>query len=127
MIEMLELSPADEELIRNPDFCGGSTIVGPDSRVVAGPMGPEEGILYADLDLEVGIKMKLRHDFAGHYNRPDVFQVRVNASRPELYGRVESGGELWAGNGDPVGRELDSPAAGYVERARRAHELTEGD
>ncbi|HET7045249.1 MAG TPA: carbon-nitrogen hydrolase family protein [Gaiellaceae bacterium] len=127
MMELLELSAADEELIRNPDFCGGSTIVAPDSRVLAGPLGPEEGILYADLDLEVGIKMKLRHDFAGHYNRPDVFQVRVNASRPELYGRVESGGELWAGNGDPVGRELDSPAAGYLERARRAHELTEGD
>lgn len=121
MIELLELAPADEELIRNPDFCGGSTIVAPDSRVLAGPMGPEEGILYADLDLEVGIKMKLRHDFAGHYNRPDVFQVRVNTRRPELYGKVaevELFPELPAGNGE---------AAGYLERARRAYELPEGD
>src|SRR3954470_16755052 len=113
IIEMLELSPSDEELIRNPDFCGGSTIVGPDGRVLAGPMGAEEGILYADLDLEVGIKMKLRHDFAGHYNRPDVFQVRVNTRRPELYGRVAD--------------ELESPATAYLEQARETLELTEGE
>lgn len=118
MIELLELSPADEELIRNPDFTGGSTIVAPDSRVLAGPMGPEEGILYADLDLEVGIKMKLRHDFAGHYNRPDVFQVRVNTRRPELYGRAADA-ELFPG--PPPLEE-----SGYLERARRAHELPEG-
>jgi nitrilase len=116
MIEMLELSAADEELIRNPDFCGGSTIVGPDSRVVAGPLGSEEGILYADLDLEAGIKMKLRHDFAGHYNRPDVFQVRVNTRRPELYGKVSD-----------AAPQLESTAPSYLEQARETLELTEGD
>lgn len=88
MIELLELSPADEEFIRDPALCGGSLIVAPDSRTLAGPLGAEEDILYADLDLEVGIKMKLRHDFAGHYNRPDVFQVRVARYAPQLYGRV---------------------------------------
>ena len=116
MIELLELSSGDEELIRNPDFTGGSTIVGPDSRVLAGPMGLEEGILYAELDLEAGIKMKLRHDFAGHYNRPDVFQVRVNTHRPELYRKV--------GGGAP---ELEQPAPAYLEQAREAYELTEGE
>jgi nitrilase len=89
MIELLELSPQDEEFIRNPELAGGSLIVAPDSRAIAGPLGAEEGILYADLDLEVGIKMKLRHDFAGHYNRPDVFQVRVARYAPSLYGRVD--------------------------------------
>jgi len=116
MVELLELSSADEELIRNPDFCGGLTIVGPDSRVLAGPMGPEEGILYADLDLEVGIKMKLRHDFAGHYNRPDVFQVRVNTHRPSIYGKV--------GGGVP---ELERAAPAFLEQARETYELTEGE
>lgn len=85
MIERLDLSPADEQLIRDPKFCGGSSIVAPDSRVIAGPLGAEEDILYADLDLDVGIKMKLRHDFAGHYNRPDVFQLRVNGAVPQIY------------------------------------------
>ena len=27
----------------------------------------------------------LRHDFAGHYNRPDIFQVHVNRSAPRIY------------------------------------------
>jgi nitrilase len=85
MIAALELAPEDEATIRDPQFCGGSMIVAPDSNVIAGPLGPEEGILYADLDLELGVRMKLRHDFAGHYNRPDVFQLRVNAGVPRLF------------------------------------------
>jgi aliphatic nitrilase len=48
-------------------------------------MGPEEGILYADCNLELGIQMKLRHDFAGHYNRPDIFQLHINRAAPQLY------------------------------------------
>ena len=60
-------------------------IVNPMSRIIAGPMGPEEGILYADCDLELAIQMKLRHDFAGHYNRPDIFQLHVNRAAPQLY------------------------------------------
>jgi nitrilase len=85
MIDRLQVSNEDAQLLRDSDFCGGSMIVAPDSRVVAGPLGPDEDILYADLDLELGVKMKLRHDFAGHYNRPDVFQLRVNAAPPHLF------------------------------------------
>jgi len=48
-------------------------------------MGAEEGILYADCNLEIGVHAKLRHDFAGHYNRPDVFQVHVNRAAPHIY------------------------------------------
>jgi aliphatic nitrilase len=83
-IDRLQLSREQEEVIRNPDFAGGSVIVNPLSQVVAGPLGHEEDILYADCDLELGIRMKLRHDFAGHYNRPDVFQLQVNRTSPGL-------------------------------------------
>lgn len=85
MIAMLNVGPAGEKFLRNPDCCGGSLIVNPMSRIIAGPMGPEEGILYADCDLELAIQMKLRHDFAGHYNRPDIFQLHVNRAAPQLY------------------------------------------
>ena len=85
MIEMLQPSPQAAKFLRDPDCCGGSCIVAPNSRVIAGPMGAEEGILYADCDLEIGIQMKLRHDFAGHYNRPDIFHLAVNRTAPTLY------------------------------------------
>jgi nitrilase len=85
MIEMLEPSPEGEKFLRSPDCCGGSVIVNPMSRIIAGPMGPEEGILYADCNMDLAIQMKLRHDFAGHYNRPDIFQLHVNRAAPQLY------------------------------------------
>jgi aliphatic nitrilase len=85
MIRMLGAVPEAEKFLRNPDCCGGSVIVAPNSRILAGPMGPEEGILYAECDIEMGIRMKLRHDFAGHYNRPDVFRLEINRSLPKIY------------------------------------------
>jgi aliphatic nitrilase len=85
MIEMLEAGPEAQKFLRSPDCTGGSVIVAPNSRIIAGPMGIEEGILYADCDLEIGVRMKLRHDFAGHYNRPDIFQVHVNRAAPHIY------------------------------------------
>src|SRR6266699_3859130 len=85
MIEMMEPDPQAEKFLRSPDCSGGSCIVAPNSRIIAGPMGAEEGILYADCNLEIGIQMKLRHDFAGHYNRPDIFHLQINRSAPKLY------------------------------------------
>jgi nitrilase len=85
MIRKLEVGPESEKFLRDPDSCGGSVIVAPNSRVLAGPLGAEEGILYADCNLELGVLMKLRHDFAGHYNRPDIFQLQINRSAPRIY------------------------------------------
>jgi nitrilase len=85
MIRMLRAGPEAEKFLRSADCCGGSVIVSPNGRILAGPMGAEEGILYAECNLEVGVLAKLRHDFAGHYNRPDVFQVHVNRAAPHIY------------------------------------------
>ena len=85
MIRRLKVGPEAEAFLRSPDCCGGSVIVAPNSRVLAGPMGAEEGILFADCDLEMGVATKLRHDFAGHYNRPDIFRLEINRGRPALY------------------------------------------
>jgi aliphatic nitrilase len=82
---MLRAGPEAEKFLRDGDCCGGSVIVAPNGRILAGPMGAEEGIVYADCNLEVGVLAKLRHDFAGHYNRPDVFQVHVNRAAPQIY------------------------------------------
>lgn len=58
---------------------GGSVIVSPGSAIIGGPLkGGVEEILYADMDLDQWVKMKMLQDFAGHYNRPDVFTLEVN-------------------------------------------------
>jgi aliphatic nitrilase len=85
MIKMLQAGPEAEKFLRDPNCCGGSLIVDPLSRIIAGPMGAEEDILYADCNLDLGIQMKLRHDFAGHYNRPDILQVHINRAGRQLY------------------------------------------
>jgi nitrilase len=59
---------------------GGSVIVSPFGKAVAGPLFGEEGILYADLDMAEVVKAKLDFDVVGHYARPDVFQLSVNES-----------------------------------------------
>jgi nitrilase len=57
---------------------GGSAIISPLGKVLAGPSFDEETILTAALDLnEIG-RGKFDFDVAGHYSRPDVFQLSVN-------------------------------------------------
>ena len=57
---------------------GGSAIVSPSGKVLAGPNFEGETILTATLDLgDIG-RGKFDFDVAGHYSRPDVFQLHVN-------------------------------------------------
>ena len=57
---------------------GGSAIIGPLGNVLAGPDFEGETILTAELDLgDIG-RGKFDFDVAGHYSRPDVFQLTVN-------------------------------------------------
>jgi nitrilase len=59
---------------------GDSVIVAPTGEIVAGPLHREHGILTADLDLAATREAHYTLDTAGHYNRPDVFQLRVDRS-----------------------------------------------
>ena len=87
--EMLQLNKEHEEYFNKPENTGGSLIVAPDTNIIAGPLGNEEAILYAEVDFNLIIKRKLRQDFAGHYNRPDIFQLHINRSVPSIYNRFE--------------------------------------
>jgi len=58
---------------------GNTTIVGPNGDILAGPLIGEEGIVYADLDLGHARASRRLFDVAGHYSRPDVFQLTVDA------------------------------------------------
>lgn len=57
---------------------GDSAIVNPDGEFVAGPLREQEGILYAEVDPAQLRGPKWMLDVAGHYARPDVFQLTVN-------------------------------------------------
>jgi nitrilase len=61
---------------------GGSCIIDPLGRVLAGPDYERETILVAELDLGEIARGKFDFDVVGHYARPDVFQLRVN-ERPQ--------------------------------------------
>jgi len=60
---------------------GFTGVFGPDSRSCSETLPPgEEGIIYADCEMEAIIGPKLRHDVAGHYNRFDVLSLHLNRS-----------------------------------------------
>jgi nitrilase len=57
---------------------GGSCIVDPFGRVLAGPLFGSEGILTAEIDRAQIARGKFDLDVVGHYARPDVFQLTVD-------------------------------------------------
>jgi nitrilase len=64
---------------------GDSAIVGPDGEVLAGPVQNQETILYAEIDPRRMSGPKWMLDVAGHYARPDVFELTVRTdARPML-------------------------------------------
>jgi nitrilase len=58
---------------------GGSAIVAPDGRYLAGPLFGVEGMLVAELDMAEVTRARQLLDVAGHYDRPDVFTLTRRA------------------------------------------------
>ncbi|CAM3886103.1 MULTISPECIES: carbon-nitrogen hydrolase family protein [Flavobacterium] len=69
--------PNVEELLtrKNSAFSG---FIGPNGAVIGEPLIDDEGMIYADIDLAKCIQPKQMHDILGHYNRFDIFDLRVN-------------------------------------------------
>lgn len=75
---------------------GLSLIVDPDGKIVAGPVSQEETIIYAEVrpDQLVGPRWQL--DVAGHYGRPDVFELRIHRkprSLAQVVSQPDEGGD----------------------------------
>lgn len=71
-----DVSNVEELLPRKSSAFSG--IIGPNGAVVGEPLIDDEGIVYAAIDLSKCIQPKQMHDILGHYNRFDIFDLRVN-------------------------------------------------
>jgi len=71
-----------EELQNQPDALvlkGGSSIIGPDGEYVVEPVFNEERIVLAELDMTLIDKERMTLDVSGHYQRADLFELKVKA------------------------------------------------
>lgn len=68
-----ELANLPEEMCR-----GGSVVISPLGKILAGPLYDKEGTLFAELDMVEISQSKYDFDVTGHYARPDVFHLIVN-------------------------------------------------
>jgi len=64
-----------------------SLVVGPNGQPVSDLLSDDEGILFAEVDLDDCVEPKQFHDIAGGYNRFDIFQLEVDrtARRPVTF------------------------------------------
>lgn len=68
---------ARAEIARLPEtVCrGGSCVIDPSGHAVTDTLWDEEGILYAELDMQRVPASRMEHDVCGHYARPDVAKL----------------------------------------------------
>ena len=59
---------------------GGSLIIDPLGKILAGPVFNEDALLTAELDLGLIPMAQMDFDPVGHYARPDVFALHVNTA-----------------------------------------------
>ncbi len=108
MIEAYAQTDDDRAYMERAKETGAASIVGPKGLVIAGPLSPGDGILYAEVDLDSLLIPKVIQDFGGHYNRFDVFSLHINVDAPHPLVHVRS---------KPVAGEIEPRPALAVERA----------
>jgi nitrilase len=78
VIDILSDTEEKRRILSGPQssFTG---VFAPGGKLISDTVCPgEEGIVYADCDIETIIGHKLRHDLAGQYNRFDVLALKLN-------------------------------------------------
>jgi nitrilase len=104
--------PAGMEWV-NP---GDSVIVDPDGKLVAGPERNAETIVYGEIDPRAIRGPRFQLDVAGHYGRPDVFQLNVSREERPMIRLEDDTPDRWGLDGDGqagrTARETGRPISG---------------
>lgn len=73
------------ELAGQPDHYllnGGSAIIAPDTSYVLPPQYERDELIFHEItDLDATQRGRIRLDVSGHYQRPDVFELKINKER----------------------------------------------
>lgn len=72
-----ELKDKPEHMLLN----GGSCIIGPDGHYIMEPIWDKEGVFVQEVDLKRCVEERMALDVTGHYQRNDVFELKVNPIR----------------------------------------------
>jgi nitrilase len=89
-----------------------SGIFGPDGRLVTPPLIDDEGIVYAEIDINRCIEPKQYHDIIGAYNRFDIFKLTVDrtAQSPAHFDEGRTPAARANGNTDQIALAKDRSA-----------------
>jgi len=71
---------AQDEIAKLPEIVcrGGSNVIDPFGHPVTETLWDQEGILYADLEMQKVPASRMEFDAVGHYARPDLLNLNVN-------------------------------------------------
>ena len=72
MLEAYGTGP-EADFLRDPAAQGRASVVAPTGQVIAQAEDGDEQLVYARIDTDSVIVPKMVHDYAGHYNRPELF------------------------------------------------------
>ena len=94
-------------------FQGGchTAVISPEGRYLAGPLPEGEGLAIAQLDRSLITKRKRMMDSVGHYSRPDLLGLRLNA---------EPAAQVSAMGGPPLGHPEAAPRLAEIAIAAPA-------
>ena len=80
IMDILKEDVPDAETLLTRKNSAFSGFIGPNGAVIGEPIIDDDGIAYAEIDLSKCIQPKQMHDILGHYNRFDIFDLRVNTA-----------------------------------------------